>query len=339
MHQIGRRCAARLPEAWATGPAAPCYSDRMSAAAHRLTVSTVLLLMVPPLMWAGNAVVGRLASAWLPPFTLNALRWVIAFALLLPLAWRVLAPGSALWPHWRRFSLLGLTSVAGYNTFQYLALATSTPINVTLVASSMPVWMLLVGRLLFAAPVTGRALAGAACSLAGVFVVLSRGDPRALLAVQLVPGDLWMLVAAVSWASYSWLLTQRREPEALRADWAAFLLGQVVFGLGWSALLCAGEWAFLVQQSPTGQAPAIAWSWALAAALLYVAVGPSLLAYRCWGAGVSRIGPTRASFFTNLTPLFAALLSTAVLGETPHAYHGLAFLLIVAGIVVTSVRR
>jgi drug/metabolite transporter (DMT)-like permease len=45
-----------------------------------------------------------------------------------------------------------------------------------------------------------------------------------------------------------------------------------------------------------------------------------------------------AGFFTNLTPLFAALFSAALLGEPPRPYHGLAFLLIVGGIVVSSRR-
>jgi drug/metabolite transporter (DMT)-like permease len=76
----------------------------------------------------------------------------------------------------------------------------------------------------------------------------------------------------------------------------------------------------------------------LAAALLYVAVGPALIAFRCWGAGVQRAGPSTAAFFSNLTPLFAALLSAAFLGELPQAYHGIAFLLIVGGIVVSSRR-
>jgi drug/metabolite transporter (DMT)-like permease len=65
-----------------------------------------------------------------------------------------------------------------------------------------------------------------------------------------------------------------------------------------------------------------------------VAVGPSLLAYRCWGAGVGRVGPTIAGFFSNLTPLFAAVLSATLLGEMPRAYHAVGFLLIAGGIVV-----
>jgi len=297
----------------------------------RLTPTTALLLTVPPLMWAGNAVVGRMVGPLVPPMTLNLLRWLLAGLLLLPLAGQVLRPGSGLWSHWRRFSMLGLLSVGAYNALQYLALHTSTPINVTLVAASMPMWMLLVGRLFFHAPVSRRQLLGACLSISGVLLVLSRGRLAALLQVQLVPGDLYVLLAAIAWAFYSWMLAQTgREPTAIRSNWAAFLLGQIVFGLGWSALFAAGEWALTT--------PRIVWSGPLLAALLFVAVGPAVLAYRCWGAGVQRAGPSVAAFFSNLTPLFAAVLSSALLGEPPQLYHGAAFALIVGGIVVSSRR-
>ena len=74
------------------------------------------------------------------------------------------------------------------------------------------------------------------------------------------------------------------------------------------------------------------------AALLFIAIGPALVAYRCWGIGVQRAGPAVAGFFSNLTPLFAALLSAAFLGESPSGYHAVAFALIVGGIVVSSRR-
>jgi len=63
-----------------------------------------------------------------------------------------------------------------------------------------------------------------------------------------------------------------------------------------------------------------------------------LIAYRAWGAGVGRAGPAIAGFFTNLTPLFTALLSSAFLGDAPQLYHVVAFILIVGGIVVSSRR-
>lgn len=298
---------------------------------QRLTPATALLLTVPPLMWAGNAVVGRLVGDMIGPMTLNFFRWVLAFVVLAPMAAWVLRAGSGLWTQWRRFTLLGGLSVGLYNALQYLALHTSSPINVTLVAASTPIWMLAVGRLFFGARITPRQLAGASLSMAGVLLVLSRGEWALLQRLQLVPGDVYVLLASVAWAFYSWMLAQPdREPAAIRSDWAAFLLAQIVFGLVWSSVFAAGEWILTPAH--------IDWSWPLMAALVFVAIGPAVLAYRCWGTGIQRAGPTVASFFANLTPLFAAVLSSALLGEPPHLYHVLAFALIVGGIVVSSRR-
>ena len=295
---------------------------------QKLSPVTALLLTVPPLMWAGNAVVGRLVTDLVPPITLNFLRWLVAFFILLPLAWRVLRPASGLWSHWRRFALLSLLGVGCYNALQYLALQTSTPLNVTLVAASGPFWMLVIGALFFKAPVRRKQLLGAMLSVTGVLVVLSRGDWQQLLAVRLVVGDFFILLATACWSWYSWLLSRRDEPEAIRNDWAAFLLGQVVFGLAWSGLFTGMEWGLSDAH--------ITWGWPLIATLAFVAVGPAVLAYRCWGLGIQQAGPTVAGFFANLTPLFAAVMSAAFLGELPHLYHVAAFALIIGGIVVSS---
>ncbi|MES2877806.1 MAG: DMT family transporter [Pseudomonadota bacterium] len=297
----------------------------------KLTPTAALLLTLSPLLWAGNAVVGRLVSELVSPMALNFLRWTLAFSLMLPLAGPVLQRSSLLWPNWRRFAILGLLSVGGYNALLYLALNTSTPINVTLVGSSMPVWMLLIGRLFFGAPISQRQLLGAALSIAGVLLVLCRGQLDLLLEVRLVPGDLYILLASAGWAYYSWMLARpTTEPQSIRSNWSAFLLAQLAFGWAWSALFAGSEWAL-------GKAH-INWSWLFAAALAFIAVGPALIAYRAWGAGVGRAGPAVAGFFTNLTPLFTALLSSAFLGEPPRLYHVLAFALIVGGIVVSSRR-
>jgi drug/metabolite transporter (DMT)-like permease len=297
---------------------------------HRpaLTPSTILLLTVPPILWAGNAVVGRLVRDAVPPMTLNLIRWTIALAILLPLGRAVFKPGSGVLTHWRRYAALGLLGVGLYNSLQYLALQSSTPINVTLVASGLPVWMLLVGRLFYGVPVKRKQVLGAVLSIAGVLVVLCRGEFDQLVKLRLVVGDVYMILATIAWSFYSWMLMQQKDVPALRADWAAFLLAQVGYGVLWSALLSGGEWAI-------GDVR-IVWSWPLAAALLYVAIGPAIVAMRCWGTGVQRAGPSIGAFFINLTPLFTALLSSSFLGEAPHLYHVLAFGLIVGGIAVSA---
>ncbi len=298
---------------------------------QRLTPTAALLLTLPPLLWAGNAVVGRVLAPQISPMTLNLLRWVLAAALLLPLGAHAMRRGSAVWAHWRWLVLLSLFAIGGYNALLYLALNTSTPINVTLVGASTPVWMLLIGKWFFHTPVRARQWAGAALSLAGVALVLSRGQWDVLLNLRLVAGDVYILLASMAWAYYSWRLTRPPQgTEALRQNWATFLLAQVLFGLGWSAAFAGAEWAFTPAH--------IDWSWGLAAALAYIAIGPAVTAYAAWGAGVARAGPAVAGFFINLTPLFTALLSAAFLGEPPQLYHAGAFVLIVWGIVLSSRR-
>jgi len=302
----------------------------MSTSQPRLTSLTVLLLTVPPLLWAGNAVVGRLVRELVSPLTLNFVRWVIAFVLLLPLAASVLRSGSPLWAHWKRYAVLGLLGIGLYNAFQYMALQTSTPINVTLVGSSLPLWMLAVGMLFFGSRISTREIAGALLSMLGVLLVLSRGEWRQLIALRLVPGDLYMILGTIAWAFYSWLLARTHEPKQVRQDWAAFLMAQLVFGLAWSGALAAGEWTLTDAHIDLG--------WPLVAAMAFIGIGPAVVAYRCWGTGVQRAGPQAASIFMNLTPLFAAVLSAAFLREAPRWYHGVAFVLIVGGIVVASRR-
>jgi drug/metabolite transporter (DMT)-like permease len=295
-----------------------------------LKPSTAAILTLPPLLWAGNAIVGRMVHDLISPFALNFLRWAIAFMLLLPLAGWVLRRDSAVWPQWRQFALLGLLGIGCYNALLYLALKTSTPLNATLVGSSMPVWMLAVGRICWGIAVSRRQLLGAGLSVLGVAVVLSRGDPQVLRQLQLVPGDLFMVLATILWAFYTWLLSRTSVSGQLRADWSGFLLAQMVFGLMWSGLFTGLEAASGRFHLQAG--------WPLLGALLFIAVGPAILAYRFWGLGVQRSSPAVAGFFGNLMPLFTALLSIPLLGQTPQLYHGLAFALIVGGIMVSSRR-
>jgi len=300
----------------------------------RLGPRLALLMTLPPLLWAGNAVVGRLMAGQVPPLTLNFLRWLLAVLFLLPLAWRSLTPFARIRERWLYLSAIGLLGVGLFNSLQYLAVLSSSPLNVTLVASSMPVWMLAVGALFYREHPTRRQLAGATLGFAGVCVVLGRGSLQTLVNVHFVAGDFYILIAVIGWAFYSWLLA--RPPAHMRGerrpdwDWAALLLVQALFGLGASAVFTAGE-------QLAGAAP-IRWGPGVVAALLYVSLGASIVAYRCWGLGVAAGGPTLASFFNNLTPLFAAVLSALLLGEAPQPYHAAAFALIVGGIAVSAWR-
>ena len=299
--------------------------------APRLNAKAALWLTLAAALWAGNAVIGRMVQHLISPMTLNLCRWLIACSVLLPLARWVLRKDSPLWAQWRRFALLGALSIACYNAMLYLALTTSTAMNVTLVGASTPVWMLLTGRLFFGTPVSARQWLGAILSIAGVVLVMCRGEWALLTGLHLVAGDIYMLIAAIGWAFYSWLLAHPTPESApIRAEWAAFLLAQAVFGLLGAATCTALEWTLTDAR--------LVWGWPLAAALAFIGLGPAVLSYRAWGAGVALIGPSTAGFFMNLIPLFAALLSTIFLGESPQRFHAAAFVLIAAGILLSAQR-
>ena len=297
----------------------------------QIPLSTVLYLTLATLLWAGNAIAGRVLVGSVSPITLSAVRWGLAALLLLPLGWRILKPGSALWQNKSRFFVLGLLGVGSYNVLLYLALQTSTAINVTLIGASMPIWMLLIGAIFYQVRPTLLQLLGAVVSLVGVTVVLTRGEPASLLSMEVVMGDLLIMLATILWAFYSWMISRPGKSTERQWPWAEFLMAQVLIGFLWTMFFEGAEIA-------TGHA-FIDLNYWTGSLILFVAIGPSLIAYRCWGLGVNGAGPTVAAFFANLIPLFTALLSAAILGDPPQLFHGLAFVLIVAGILVSSVTQ
>jgi drug/metabolite transporter (DMT)-like permease len=192
----------------------------------------------------------------------------------------------------------------------------------------MPIWMLFIGAVWYQVKPSLLQLMGAIVSLIGVAIVLTRGELSTLLSMQMVVGDLLIMLATILWAFYSWMLSRPGSSTERQWPWADFLMAQVLVGLLWTSLFDGFEIVMGHAHLELN-----AWTGSL---ILFVAVGPSLIAYRCWGLGVNGAGPTVAAFFANFIPLFTALLSAAMLGEPPQLFHGIAFALIVLGIWVSS---
>jgi len=291
----------------------------------RLDAGTAALLTLPPLFWAGNAVAARMLVGDVPPVALSLARWVVALALLAPFAWQAVRQHrAALLRDWRILLAIGPLGVGAYNTLQYIALQTSTPMATSLIASSSPVFILALGAIVFGERTRPAQWAGALLSVAGVVLVMARGDPANLAQLDFVPGDLIMLVANLTWTLYTWLL-RRHRPDV---PFAPLLLAQMAIGIAAIAPFAAAEAAL----SPAR----IEWSGGAAAAVLYMAVAPSLAAYWCWDLGIRRVGAVIPVYFANLTPVFAAALSMWLLADSPRIYHVVALALIIGGIQLAS---
>jgi drug/metabolite transporter (DMT)-like permease len=159
-------------------------------------------------------------------------------------------------------------------------------------------------------------------SLAGILVILSRGEPASLLGLEVHAGDAWILLAMPVWGAYSVLL-KRRPPEI---GGVAFLF--VISALGTLLLVPAA-----VIAPPRWPAPGELLG------VLYIAAFASVLAFICWNRGVAIVGANAAGFTLHLLPLFGTVLALVFLGETFQAFHALGFATILAGVIVATRAR
>ena len=290
----------------------------------RIKASPYLLLVLSALFWAGNFVLGRAVKSSVPPVGLAFWRWTIALAILLPFSfphlrsqWRLVRD------NWRKLALYGILGVTCFNTFVYLGLQTTTAINALLINSIIPVQIVVLSRLLAYTPVTRRQTVGILLSLAGVVTIICRADAGLLLSLQINRGDLWVLMAVVSWSFYTVLL--RKRPAGLHP--LSFLSAIMIIGLVVLAPFYAVE-IFLGARVGTDAATC--------GSILYLAIFPSILAFIFWNQAVGDVGPNRAGLFLHLMPVFGAVLSSVFLGESLHLFHLAGMGLIFSGIYLAT---
>jgi drug/metabolite transporter (DMT)-like permease len=283
-----------------------------------------LLLVAACLFWAGNMVITRLMHVEIPPIAMAFWRWAIAAVILAPFVWReLLAKRLVLRRHWPVIAALAFMGVAAYNTLSYIGLQTTTATNAALFNSSMPVFIALLAWLCLREKLRRAQTLGVLVSLCGVIVIVARGDWTVLTRMHFTPGDLWFLSATVLWAAYTIVLRWR----PMELSPLALMGALVLFGV--PMLLPIYAWELSSGASFDINTRTVA-------ALVYYGTLPSIAAYQCWNSGVVALGASRAGLYVHLIPVFAALLSVTVLGESLYAFHLPGIALIAIGLFLTG---
>jgi drug/metabolite transporter (DMT)-like permease len=219
---------------------------------------------------------------------------------------------------------LGILGVGNFNTLVYLGLTETTATNGLLLQSACPAFIVAIAAAFGAGHPTGAQVAGIALSLAGVVTILAQGALGNLSALAFSPGDLWILLAVLSWSIYTLLLARRPKD----VDPLALLTAFVVVGVLWIAPWYALEAARGARIHADGTT---------LAAVAYTAAFASVAAYALWNAGVARVGASRAGVFLHLMPAFGSILAIAALGERFRGFHAVGILLILAGVWLAGV--
>ena len=286
-----------------------------------------LLAALPPLFWAGNFVLARALHMEITPIALSFWRWAIALLILLPFVYSGLwRQRSLLRRHWPVLTLFAVLGITNYNTFAYLGLQHTTATNGVLLSSVTPVVIVALSFLLFRVPLRGVQLLGILLSLAGVVLIATEGRPVMLARLELNRGDLWILAASLDWALYSVFLRWR--PAGLEAK--TFLAAIIAIGLLPLAVLYAWDLA-------AGHRFAL--NATNLAAIGYVALFPSVLAYVFWNRAVAEMGPNRTGQYLHLMPAFGAGLAILLLGERLQGFHLVGAVMIAVGIVLATVTK
>lgn len=282
------------------------------------------LLILCVFFWAGNAIVGKVASGHIPAFTLSFWRWVLALIIILPFGFRsVRRQWKFYGKNWKFLLVIAFLSVTIYNTFQYWALNWTSAINVGIISASLPIIILLLTTLTGHEKPNPYQYGGAVLAAVGVLYVISRADIEVLLNLSVNVGDGLILVAVLGWAFYSVLL--RRLP----ADIEQVGLLTVLIALGIAGIVPFYAWDLIHNRTFVLNRSAVL-------ILGYVSIFPSVLAYVFWNRAVHAGGANLAGLFVNLIPVFVALLAIIFLGERLAVYHLVGIGLIFAGIYVAT---
>ena len=284
------------------------------------------LLVLVPLFFSTNVVIGRAVVTEVGPWTLAFLRWSGAFLILLPLGYESLrASRAALLAEARTIGVLGFLGMWVCGGLVYVALGHTTAMNATLIYAAANVLILLLEWTFRGRAIRPRELLGTLLALAGVAAVALGGTGLGGLSFN--PGDLLIALAALSWAVYSVVL---KRPGLTAIPGLALFAAIMLAGAAMLAPMMAWEvWA--------GEAlPQTARAWLAVAG---VALVPSVGAFFGYQYGVRRFGPATMAMTSYLWTPFGVVLAVVFLGESLGAHHLLGLALIVPGVVLATARR
>ena len=284
-----------------------------------------LLLILASLFWSGNFIVGKAASTFeIPPFSLNFYRWLFAWLILLPFTYKELInKKNYILNNKVFFIILGITSITIFNSIVYYSLNFTQVISGVLMISTIPVMIMFISSLLNIEKTNIFQIIGVVLSLTGVVFIITKADLELIKNLDFNKGDLTMVIAMLSWATYSALLKKKKY------EISQIALLQVVITFGFIFLIpiyfIEMNMGYLIKLEKP-----------FYLTLAYVVIFPGLASFFFWIKGIAIIGANRAGVFLHLMPIFGAIMAMIIFDEKFMFYHFLGAIFIIAGITLSN---
>ncbi len=286
-------------------------------------------LVVTMTLWGIAWPVGRLLAVGLPPVSIAAVRYAIVvpvFLLILRLREHSVRISKSWVP---TFVLLGILSTTLYQLFFIFGVKFAAASDDSLVIGVSPILVAILASYVIKEPLTRMKIVGLLLGLTGIGLIADLSPninvSNRTLGVSLVFGG------AAVYALYTVLLRRfvnsntSIRPGEPRPSSLATITWISLFG--WLFLI-----PFSLLESPWNRFWDIG-SWI---GILYLALLSTVVGYFFYVEGVSQIGASRTSIFTNLIPIFGVLSSFLLLGENISVWHVASFFLIFLGVLLVN---
>lgn len=282
-----------------------------------------LCAIAATIFWSGNFTVARGVTENIPPVTLAFWRWATAVLILTPFALKSLIREWSIIKNNIVYLLVSsILGVSLFNTLIYIAGHSTTAMNMSLIAITFPVFVIIFSRIIYKEEITLNKGVGISLVIAGVLTLITKADITILKNISFTAGDLWMLLAAITFAIYSILLKHKPTKLGTRS----FQLSTFSIGL----FLLA---PFYIWESSITNFQIQSINQTTFYSILYLGIFASLFSYILWGKSVELIGPTKSSMIYYTLPLFSGISAYIFLGERIENIHIISMILIVVGVV------
>ena len=277
------------------------------------------------LFWSGNFIVGKFATLFeVPPMSLNVLRWISVWIILLPFTYKeIFSNLDYIKKNILVIGFMGMITISLFNSVVYYALNYTQIINAVLVLAAIPAATIFLSSIMKIEKTNLFQILGLVLSIIGIGVIISNGEVQRIISLSFNKGDLWMIVCVLSWSLYSTLLKKNK------FKFSQFTLIQLMVSIGLLFLIPQ----YFYEQSIGLE---VRYNKAFFLILFYVVTFPAIAAYYFWQKGIEIIGPNRSSMFIQLMPLFSAVMAIIIFNEKFEFYHFAGAAFIVSGIYLSN---
>jgi drug/metabolite transporter (DMT)-like permease len=283
------------------------------------------MLTLCAFFWSGNFIVGKFATLYeVPPLTLNFFRWLIVGIILIPFTLKdIFLNIKTIKEKFYSILLMSVTSISIFNSIVYYSLNFTQVLNGALMISTIPVLIIFISYIFRVEKINLNQVFGLILSIIGVISIITQLEFSRLIRLDLNKGDLWLLVAMLSWAIYSTMLKTHKTG----LNYLTFISVIVILGL----IFLLPQFLFEFNNQEL-----IKFNFAFFLIISYVVLFAGLGAYIFWNKAVLIVGPSRSGIFLHLMPVFSSFMAIFLFNEKFMNFHIFGTIVIISGIFLSS---